>query len=273
MSRIFDALRKAQLRQPAESEPAPRRSALPPETPPDLGPRGLMPARPRRDPVRPPLGAEATPVIIPIREAAELPEDVVREMTRLRVSIESLFADRASRSVMFVSSQGHEGTSTVAFQFAFALARDTRIRTLLVDAHARRPALVSDAGQAGEARGPLTPGDAREPVVRTVDGWPLGEQFHEVGLLSPALMREVIEWASSRYDWIVFDGPPVLESADAAPIAAVADGVIVVVQAGRTKRPVLQRTAELLRQAGGRVLGSVLNRRRLEIPGFIYRRI
>ena len=46
-----------------------------------------------------------------------------------------------------------------------------------------------------------------------------------------------------------------------------------VVQAGRTKRPVLSRSVDLLRKAGARVLGTVLNRRRLEIPGFIYRRI
>jgi Mrp family chromosome partitioning ATPase len=271
MSRIFDALKKAQLRQPAEPEPGLRQ--LPPAAPPDLGPRSIKPALTRPEPVREAPRGEATPVIIAIREAVELPEDVIREMTRLRVSIESLFADRASRSVMFVSSQGHEGTSTVAFQFVFALARDTRIRTLLVDAHARRPALESGAGKPTEPRAPFAPGTVREPEARTVNGWPLGEQFHEIGLLSPALMREVIEWASSRYDWIVFDGPPVLESADAAPIAAVTDGVIVVVESGRTKRPVLQRTVDLLRQAGGRVLGSVLNRRRLEIPGFIYRRI
>ena len=69
------------------------------------------------------------------------------------------------------------------------------------------------------------------------------------------------------------DGPPVLESPDAASLAAVADGVAIVVQAGRTKRPVLSRSVDLLRKAGAHVLGTVLNRRRLEIPGFIYRRI
>lgn len=272
MSRIFDALKKAHLGRPA-AEAAPSSRAPEPVPPPDHGLRGLKPAPMRREPDRAVPGAEATPLVIPIREATELPEDVIREMTRLRVSIESLLADRASRSVMFVSSQGREGTSTVAFQFAFALTRDARIRTLFVDAHARRPALGSSAGTPAGERTPFTLGAPRDPAGRVLDGWPLGEQFHEVGLLSAALLREVVEWASSRYDWIVFDGPPVLESADAAPIAAVADGVIVVVESGRTKRPVLQRTVELLRKAGGRVLGSVLNRRRLEIPEFIYRRI
>jgi len=56
-------------------------------------------------------------------------------------------------------------------------------------------------------------------------------------------------------------------------LAALADGVVVVVQAGRTKRPVLTRSVDMVSRAGGRVLGMVLNRRRLEIPGFIYRRI
>jgi Mrp family chromosome partitioning ATPase len=36
---------------------------------------------------------------------------------------------------------------------------------------------------------------------------------------------------------------------------------------------VLARSADMLRKAGARVLGTVLNRRRLEIPDFIYRRI
>lgn len=272
MSRIFDALRKAHLGRPGP-EPEPRPSAPAPVAPPDLGRRGLKPAPSLRDPGRPAPGREATPLVIPIREAAELSDDVIREMTRLRVSLESLLADRASRSVMFVSSQGREGTSTVAFQFAFALTRDPRIRTLFVDAHARRPALLAGSSPPGAERDPWAAPSAPEGGARVLDGWPLGEQCHEIGLLSPALIHEVLEWGSSHYEWIVFDGPPVLESADAAPIAAVADGVIVVVESGRTKRPVLQRTVELLRKAGGHVLGSVLNRRRLEIPEFIYRRI
>ena len=86
-------------------------------------------------------------------------------------------------------------------------------------------------------------------------------------------MRESLDAVASGYDWIVIDGPPVLESPDAATLGAVADGVVVVVQAGRTKRPVLARSVDLMNRAGGRVLGMVLNRRRLEIPEFIYRRI
>jgi len=282
MTRIFDALKKAHVARPAPPpalHPAPPSPALHPAPPPDLGLRGLRPVPARGEPAPGSAAIEVRPQVVPIAPAVELPNDVVREMTRLRVSIESLLIDRGSRSIMFVSSQGHEGTSTVAYQFAFTLARDRRVRTLYVDAHTHRPTLHGEErARSAAARGRARPRPqhstgAPPGTERALDAWPLGEQMHEIGLLSPAQVRQAVDWGSSQYDWMVFDGPPVLESSDAAPIAAITDGVVIVVEAGRTKRPVLQRSVELLRKAGGHVMGSVLNRRRLEIPGFIYRRI
>jgi Mrp family chromosome partitioning ATPase len=105
------------------------------------------------------------------------------------------------------------------------------------------------------------------------DLMPLSQDLLEAHTLTPDSLRESLDAIAGGYDWIVIDGPPVLESPDAATLGAVADGVVVVVQAGRTKRPVLTRSVDLLSRAGGRMLGMVLNRRRLEIPDFIYRRI
>jgi Mrp family chromosome partitioning ATPase len=212
--------------------------------------------------------------VVPFAGAADLPADVVREMTALRVSLEVALTERIPRSVMFLASQGGEGTSTVAAQFAQTLARDERLRVLLVDVHVRRPAY----GPGGE---PLQMRRVREasasaegqPLRPSLDLMPLPREAHSGHPLSPDAVRDSLEAVASGYDWIVLDGPPLLESPDAAPLGSVADGVVVVVQAGRTKRPVLTRSVDLLRRAGGRVLGVVLNRRRLEIPGFIYRRI
>ena len=70
-------------------------------------------------------------------------------MTGLRISLEAALTQRIPRTVMFLASQGGEGTSTVAAQFAQSLAGDERLRVLLVDAHVRRPAYGPD----GIARG------------------------------------------------------------------------------------------------------------------------
>ena len=280
MTRIFDALKKTQASRPAleltpRPAPAPVAPVPPPEPARGASPiaRAMRPAGREGAPRSWTEAAEFRPVVVPIREAYPLPAEVVREMTKLRVSLEALLLEKATRAIIFLGSQAGEGTTTVAYQFAFTLARDPRIRTLFVDAHARRPSLHAAGGGTQDAAGAEVAADANEGMRGTVDAWPLAEQFQSVGLLSPDAVRAAIDWGATAYDWIVMDGPSVLESPDAAPIAAVADGAVMVVEAGRTKKPVLQRAVDLLRKAGARTLGSVLNRRRLEIPGFIYRRI
>jgi Mrp family chromosome partitioning ATPase len=58
---------------------------------------------------------------------------------------------------------------------------------------------------------------------------------------------------------IVLDTPPVLVSADAATLAASADGVILVVRAGQTDRGAAELARQRVSSAGGRVFGAVLN--------------
>jgi Mrp family chromosome partitioning ATPase len=205
--------------------------------------------------------------------AAELPADVEREMTGLRISLETALTQRIPRIVMFIASQGGEGTSTVAAQFAQSLASDERLRVLLVDAHVRRPAYGRDGSPAAAQPARAAPRRQAPSSAPGPDLMPLSEDSREAHAVTPASLREALDAVATGYDWIVIDGPPVLESPDAATLGVVADGVIVVVQAGRTKRPVLARSVDLMSRAGGRVLGMVLNRRRLEIPEFIYRRI
>jgi succinoglycan biosynthesis transport protein ExoP len=183
-----------------------------------------------------------------------------------------MLEDRPSRVVMFTSSVTGEGTTTIATQFASLLAGDPALRPLLLDLNVRRPGV---AAQLARPR-PGQPGAAASEAARagralTVALLAGDPQAHDVP--RPGAVRALLTTLSAQHDWIVVDGPPVLDAPEAADIAEVVDGVVLVVRSGRTKRPVVARAAELLRKSGARVLGSVLNRRRLEIPDFIYRRI
>jgi len=62
-------------------------------------------------------------------------------------------------------------------------------------------------------------------------------------------------------------------SAEAALLAAMAQGVVVVVEADRTRWQVIKNAADQVAAQGGRVLGTMLNRQRHYIPGLIYRRL
>lgn len=265
MSRIFDALKKAES---SRAHAVPQVSPIAPSA--HAGGSSAAASRPQARP------GEARALVLPLLGSLPLADDVLREMSTLRVSLESALGDRLPRVIAFLGPQGREGASTVALQFAQTLARDPEVRPLLVDGNVRRPSYEVDSGRRMAVLDPqLLPGSGGDRAVVTANLLvvPAPDELRRTGVYSPTSMREVLDEAANGFDWVVIDAPAVLESPDAAAIAALADGVVIVVQGGRTKRPVLTRSAELVRKAGGRVLGSVLNRRRLEIPEFIYRRI
>jgi Mrp family chromosome partitioning ATPase len=174
---------------------------------------------------------------------------------------------------MFVSAQGGEGTSTVTLQFAESLAQ-SGARVLVMDAHASRPAVYADESQRYAVLDPRIASPAMAGVMTpSLFAVPATEEAVRAGQVPADVVRSVLQSATGTYDWVLLDGPPVVESPDAVALAAQVDGVVFVLHAGRAKRPVVSRAVEMLRKSGGRVLGTVLNRRVHEIPGFIYRRI
>lgn len=264
MTRIFDALKKAEA---AREAAAPTGGSVTPLPHSPAHSQGRAPlSRPLPDSGRGPL---------PLLGGIEMADDTMREMAALRVSLEAVLRDRNPRVVMFLSPQGGEGTSTVALHFAQALSRDPSVRPLILDVNVRRPAFDQDpALRCAVISSSVAPRGPEPPAVSSnLFVVPSPEEVRRTGLFQPATLRQVMDASVPGFDWVILDGPPVLESPEASALGALADGVVLVVQAGRTKRPVLTRAADLLRKAGARVLGSVLNRRVLEIPEFIYRRI
>lgn len=258
MTRIYDALKKAESnRQRLGLGPAPLGAA--PGHDPNVG-WGHAPA----DPMLTPL---------PLIGGVDLNEDAVRETMALRLNLETALPERAVRAVMFASAQAGEGTTTVALQFAQSLAHSSA-RVLFVDANARRPVCFAEQSQRYAVLDPRIASPVMAGVMTpNLVAIPITEEASRTGLVSSAAIRSIIDSAMGAFDWVIIDGSPVVESPDTASHAAQVDGVVVVLHAGRVKRPVVTRAVEMLRKSGGRVLGTVLNRRVHEIPGFIYRRI
>ena len=256
MTRIFDALKKAEsAREPARPGAAamPAFAAVRAGDPGAAG-RGSMPM----------LGA------------VPLDDDVLKQMSALRVTLDATLRERAPRVVAFLGAQGGEGASTIAMQFAQTLARDPGARPLLVDCHCARPALQVDPDRRCAVLGPQVLGPASElgsVVTANLFVLPLAAGQQQERILQPATLRQALELNTPGFDWVVLDCPAVLEAPEATALAAVADGAVLVLQAGRSKRPILTRALELLSKGGARLMGTVLNRRVHEIPEFIYRRI
>jgi Mrp family chromosome partitioning ATPase len=83
-------------------------------------------------------------------------------------------------------------------------------------------------------------------------------------------MRKVVMELGATFDHIVIDSPPIASFTDGVLVAAISDGVILVVHANECSRKVIQRSQQALMDVGAKVLGVVLNRVNLQSPDYYY---
>jgi Mrp family chromosome partitioning ATPase len=74
-----------------------------------------------------------------------------------------------------------------------------------------------------------------------------------------------------EYDMVIMDTPPILPVTDAVVASSLADGIILVVQAGRTRSGEVRHVQEVLEAAHANLLGVVLNRARSRVNDYYTR--
>jgi Mrp family chromosome partitioning ATPase len=213
--------------------------------------------------------------------APSLPEEFQRELAGLRLQVDAALAGRRPRVLLLTAATPGEGTTTVAASFARVLAEDPATRVLLVDANTHRPAVALFFGlPAGPGLAhALAAGLSVEELVRPVERPnlhvlpALAGEGSAARLLSQPLLRRFLSEYGTRYDYVLFDAPPVLEAPETVVLGSAVDTSILVLRAASTKSGVIHRAVDSLAKAGVPLLGVVLNRRRLDIPEFIYKRI
>ncbi|MFN8473785.1 MAG: CpsD/CapB family tyrosine-protein kinase [Anaerolineae bacterium] len=190
----------------------------------------------------------------------------------LRTSLDFSSLDQAIHSVVVTSSAPDEGKSTTLANLAVTLAQAGR-RTICVDADLRRPSLhrlfnlPNTAGlttmmldDAALASPPLQAGPT--PNLRILTSGPLPPNPAE--LLAARRVDDVLERLRADSDIVLFDAPPLIAVSDAAVLATRVDGVILVVQAEKTRREQVQRAKTMLERVNARLIGAVLTNARLD---------
>jgi Mrp family chromosome partitioning ATPase len=71
----------------------------------------------------------------------------------------------------------------------------------------------------------------------------------------------------------MIDCPALSTSAEVLGIAEFVDGILLVVEANRTKKHKLINAQNQVRAAGGKVLGTILNKRTYAVPTWVYRHL
>jgi capsular exopolysaccharide synthesis family protein len=212
--------------------------------------------------------------------AARDPHGPVAEDVRRVLSALAFAAlQGASRRLLITSCSPGEGKSTFSTNLALTYA-DTGARTLVLDADLRRPRVHELFGVDGSV-GLTTALVGEIEMEDAVVTW--GERGPDVlvtGKLppSPAAVitsppfRIALDEAATAYDTVIIDSPPVLTVADPNLLAPLVDGVVLVVDASRTRRAQLAKAIQSLEASGGRILGIVLNRAKTRRGSDVYYR-
>lgn len=174
-------------------------------------------------------------------------------------------ADR-QRTLMLTSPKPEDGTTTIAVNLAATIAQSAR-RVLLVDANLRRPAVgplfgsQNGAGLSNVLIGQKSLSEVCRPTsLPNLDVLPSGPVPPNPGeLLSSPQMQDLIAEASTRYDQVIFDSPPVTVYSDPLVLASLVDGVILVIRAHQSHRGVVNRARTLLERVNARLFGATLN--------------
>jgi len=84
-------------------------------------------------------------------------------------------------------------------------------------------------------------------------------------------MPPLYEQFRARYDLTIVDCPAVFSDRYFELSPEAADGVVLVVQAERSRTEIIRQAQTLIENAGGKLIGAILNRRHSYIPNFLYR--
>lgn len=182
-----------------------------------------------------------------------------------------MFCGEDIRKILMTSCTQNEGKSTVSFYLAMALAEDGK-KVVLIDADLRKSVLIGRLGVTKcekEIRGLshyLSGQDELEDVICQTDIEGLHIIFsgpstpNPTELLGNRYFDCMLSELSERFDYVIIDAPPLGSVIDAAVLARVCDGSILIVESNHISYRAAQNVKKQLEQANCKVLGAILNK-------------
>ncbi len=195
------------------------------------------------------------------------PRSPVSESYReLRTNLQFLTLDKTLRSVVVTSASPREGKTLTVANLAITMAQAGK-KVIAIDSDLRRPTLCEIFGVherqglttviSGAASLDHALVNTRTRGLRLLPSGPMPPNPAE--LLASDRMKSVMAALEERADTVIYDSPPVGAVTDAAVLASVCDGVLLVVAAGKVSYKQAQRAKELLANVKANLLGVVLD--------------
>ncbi len=187
----------------------------------------------------------------------------------LRVSLSMLGKAEARKVFLFTSAVPAEGKTFSSLNYSASLAHQG-LRTLLIDADLRKPAVQEYFGTDGDHSGGVTDYLTGQKKFGEIVQASKMEHLSYVTagttapnpaeLLAQGGFPGLLEEAVKHFDRVVVDSAPIHAVSDTLLLVKNVQTVCIVARAAKTPRKSIQRAIYLLQKAGGPVAGIVLNR-------------
>ena len=185
------------------------------------------------------------------------------------------------RTLVIGSVSPGEGKSFTAANLAITLAQQ-KSKTLLIDADLRRGVLHNSfncpkkPGLTNYLTGVVPLENVmNETYIPNLTLITCGSMIPNPSeVLGSIRMRRFIEGITKRFDFIIFDTPPLMAASDAVILGTLVDGTAIVIRSGRTNRDDIQKKLEVIQNVRARVFGAILNCAGVEVAheGYSYYR-
>ncbi len=184
-----------------------------------------------------------------------------------RTNIAYSIIKKGCKKIAFTSASKGEGKTVTAVNVAIALAQQVDTKVLVVECDLRRPRVhrALNVAPAPGITNYLNDECSEDDVIKETNV----ENLYAIcygaippnpsELLASNLMSELIKRMDERYDYIIFDCPPIGVVIDSVPIVKEADGVVIVVKHNSTTYPQHYKTVDVLERSGAKILGVIMN--------------
>jgi Mrp family chromosome partitioning ATPase len=203
------------------------------------------------------------------------PENLVQELDNITGSLISRRSAARGMALVFTAATSGEGVSFVSYCVARHLAYllDGRVAWIDASYHSPHPRLAGvEPSYRTLLQNPEQAANLPVGAGLTVVGHGDAEIKH-TELLTCGNYERMLDLLRERFFFVIIDAPAILNAMETAHMTRYADGAIMVIETRRLKYEVVRHGMEQLRSQGGRIFGSVLNKRVFQVPDFLYRKL
>jgi len=196
------------------------------------------------------------------------------EFRRLHVRLQRQAGTTGLRRLQVTSARRGEGKSTTTCYLALTVARHSTTNVLLVDCDLRKPrvheiyGLPQAKGMTDLMRGILplksVVKDTAQPNLKVITSGRVISGPSK--LFQPEVIQHTFNQMCAEFPIVIVDSPPLLPVSDPLILAPEMEGILLVVQAGKTPRQVVRRAKDLLATVEANVLGVVVNNAAEALP-------